>query len=1012
MAPTIHFSPEIQRALDDRYRVEREIARGGMATVYLATDRRHKRSVALKMLDADLAGALGAQRFLREIEIVAALTHPHIVPLLDSGSVDSGDDTLLYYVMPFISGESLRARLAREGVLRFEQVARITREVASALDYAHRLGVVHRDIKPENILFSDGHAVVADFGIARAMISAADPGTLTQLGMVVGTPAYMSPEQVAGDAVDGRTDQYALACVVYELLTGRPPFEAASLAAILALHLTEPPPPLRATEPLGPSVEGALERALAKDPAQRFGSAAEFADSLSKSVERAGPKPRLPAGATTQRARVPVPLTPLIGRETAVKGILNLVSRDSVRLITLHGPGGIGKTRLALEVAREALDLFPDGVFVVSLAEARDSESLHARIAQAIGLRGAAAGVRDALRAQLASSASLLLLDNFEQLAECAADLSELLAACPSLKAIVTSQVLLRVYGEHEVAVEPLDQSTAMRLFEERAVAARADFAIDDDNAAAVQAICAALDGVPLAIELAAARVKTLSPEALLPRLRQALDLLSGGARDLPPRQRTMRAAIAWSHDLLGDRERALFRRLAVFAGGVTISAARVMNLEHDAADDVDDLLNRIVEHSLLREQADQATALRYTMLRPLHAFAESALAAAGEVESAAARHAAFFRDLAIEAEPHVARGDEEWLDKLEADHENLQVAVRHLGRRGDVADALRIAVAVWRFWEARGFAREGLDSLRLVLAQDLESVPLKLRLSGLYAAGVLADSCKEYEIGREFFERHLALTRAKGDPRATAVAANNLAIILLRQGDAEAALPLFRDAVNAVKDVDPRGSALGIANIGNAERMRRNFEAARECYEEALEIFRGAGDRVNEAWALSHLGDLARDLGDVESARAQHREGLGIFTELQHKRGMSAELLELAQLAAAAEAHHEAAALLEESLACAAEIGDQRGVVRVVEAMAVNAAATGRDERALRLGGAVAGLRSKIGAPISESDRQRIERGIASAIERLPRPVSEHEWRIGLGLSMAEAVAFAAGAP
>ena len=288
--PTIHLSSDVQRALDDRCHVEREIARGGMATVYLATDRRHKRLVALKVLDADLAGALGAQRFLREIEIVAALTHPHIVPLLDSGIAENGDLSLLYYVMPFISGESLRARLASDGVISFERVARLIREVGSALDYAHRLGVVHRDIKPENILFSEGHAVVADFGIARAVINAAHPGTLTQLGMVLGTPAYMSPEQAGGDAVDGRSDQYALACVVYELLTGRPPFGGASVAAVIAQHLTSPPPPIRTAEPLAESVGEAVQRALAKDPAARFASVSDFADALTKgNVDRAVP---------------------------------------------------------------------------------------------------------------------------------------------------------------------------------------------------------------------------------------------------------------------------------------------------------------------------------------------------------------------------------------------------------------------------------------------------------------------------------------------------------------------------------------------------------------------------------------------------------------------------------------------------------------------------------------------------------------------------------------------------
>ncbi|HMH82445.1 MAG TPA: serine/threonine-protein kinase, partial [Gemmatimonadales bacterium] len=263
--------------LGDRYVIERELGRGGMATVYVAQDLRHKRQVAIKILRPDVAAAIGAERFLREIAIAARLTHPYVLPLLDSGQAAGS----LYYVMPYVRGESLRQRLAREQRLPLADALRIARELGAGLDYAHREGFVHRDVKPENVLLADGHAVIADFGIARAMCRAGGDH-VTEVGLAIGTPEYMSPEQAAGDReLDGRCDVYSLACVIFEMLAGAPPFTGPSARAIMARHLSEPPPPLRARRPDAPAaVEQALARALAKDPADRFASVAEFVTAL------------------------------------------------------------------------------------------------------------------------------------------------------------------------------------------------------------------------------------------------------------------------------------------------------------------------------------------------------------------------------------------------------------------------------------------------------------------------------------------------------------------------------------------------------------------------------------------------------------------------------------------------------------------------------------------------------------------------------------------------------------
>ncbi len=1001
-----------------------------MATVYLATDVRHGRSVALKVLDATIAGSVGADRFLREIEIAARLTHPHIVPLFDSGAASPGSDNearLLYYVMPFIAGESLRQRLERDGAMPLADVVRITREVASALDYAHRRGVVHRDIKPENVLLSEGHAVVADFGIARAVMESATDATLTQVGMIVGTPAYMSPEQATGSfELDARSDQYSLACVVFELLGGHAPFRGPTAIALLAQHATAPAPPLRTTEPVPDGVERAIHRAMSKTPGDRFPTVSAFAEAIAEGiVDAPAAAVRLPAGAAVARApRIPVPLTPLLGREHEVKTILALLQRDGARLLTLSGPGGVGKTRLALHIAAAPPANLPDGAYFVPLTEARDADALNARIAQAVGLRGVAAGSPDALRDHLRERRALLVLDNFEHLVDAASVVSSLLADCPQLKALVTSQVLLRVYGEHEVPIEPLAipdahvaprpreaaRYPAVRLFMERATAARPDFVLDESNVAAVFGICTTLDGVPLAIELAAARVKSMTPQALLPKLRLSLDALSGGARDLPTRQQTMRGAIAWCHDLLSDRERAVFRRLAMFSGGVTAASAAAVCLDGGSVDDAAEVLASLADHSLVRPQTDATGDARYVMLRPVHAFTLELLTTAGEFDVTSDRHAAYFCDLVANAEPEVVRRGEGWYDRLDAERDNLNAAMRRLTDRGAVIEALRMGVALWQFWDARSYAREGLDAMRQALAIAPQEMPLRLRLSALYAAGVLADASGDYAVGRRLFEEHLEWTRQLGDPAATSIASNNLAILLLRQGDADAAIRLLEPMLSMLRDAgDLRAFAIGTVNIGDAERARGNLAAARVRYEDAIQLLAKSGDEITLAWTQNHLAGLAREEGNQTEARERCREALRLFTGRNNKRGMAAVLIDLGEMSASEGRLPEARSLLEDALAHVADAGDQRGMLRVIEALAGVAALGGHAERAVRLAGAVAGLRDRLGTPMSDAERDNLEARVLPAIAAMEEMESARVWRDGLDMAMEQVLQYVA---
>src|SRR5438132_9741427 len=404
---------DLAEALADRYRLERLLGQGGMATVHLAEDVKHHRKVAVKVLRSDFGITLGAERFLREIEIAAALNHPHILAVHDSGEAAG----VLYYVTPYVEGKSLRDRLRRDTRLPLEEALQIAREVADALGYAHRQGVIHRDIKPENILLQSGHAVVADFGIARAIHAAegARGAVLTQPGVPIGTPDYMSPEQVAGEReLDGRCDQYAMACVLYEMLAGQPPFTGPTLESVLIRHLTAEAPRITELQPDVPKpVAAALTRALAKTPADRFSEMAAFVDAIGALEAPAGAPP-------------PAQLTSFIGRERETAAVQELL--QGTRLLTLTGAGGSGKTRLALEVASRVGAQYPDGVAWVELAPLSNPELVPHHVADALGVRRD--GIRsagDALLEALREWDALLVLDNCEHLVEACARLAEAL---------------------------------------------------------------------------------------------------------------------------------------------------------------------------------------------------------------------------------------------------------------------------------------------------------------------------------------------------------------------------------------------------------------------------------------------------------------------------------------------------------------------------------------------------------------------------------------------------------
>src|SRR6266704_707033 len=716
----------VAAALADRYRLERPLGQGGMATVHLAQDLKHRRKVAVKVVRPEFATRLGAERFRREIEIAAALNHPHILAVHDSGDAAG----LLYYVTPYVEGQSLRDLLRHDRQLPLEDALRITREVADALDYAHQRGVIHRDIKPENILFQAGHAVVADFGIARAISSAAGNESrtaLTQPGMLIGTPDYMSPEQALAEReLDGRSDQYALACVLYEMLSGRPPFTGTAAEGVLLRHLTVEAPRITDLAPSVPKpVAAALARALAKAPADRFGNMAAFVAALTA--------PEAPVGAPP-----PAQLTSFIGRERETATLQELLK--GTRLLTLTGAGGSGKTRLALEVASRLGGgaQYPDGIAWVELAPLANPELVPQHVADALGVRRD--GIRaaaDALLEALRDWKALLVLDNCEHLVEACARLAEaLLRGCPRLRILATSREALGIGGEQAWLVPALAlpaaeagkpvtravaaASEAIQLFVERTQAVRPSFELRDDNVAAIAHICRRLDGLPLAIELAAARARVLDPQQIAARLDDVFGLLTSGSRTALPHHRTLRSTIEWSYALLTEQEQILFRRLAVFAGGFTIDAVEAV-AEGGAisAGDVLDLLSGLVDKSLVLLETEALEA-RYRMLETIRQFAQERLVEAGEAAALGRRHAQFFLARAVAADPFLPVHAEGWQERLAEDVGNLRAAADWFEQdSAAVDDNLRFATALHWFWFGLGHYREGRRRIETALERS-----------------------------------------------------------------------------------------------------------------------------------------------------------------------------------------------------------------------------------------------------------------------------------------------------
>ncbi len=1169
------------------YLLQEEVGAGGMAVVFRALDERLDRPVALKILAPRLAANEDFRnRFLRESRAAAAVDDPHIIPVYEAGEASG----VLFISMRYVPGGDVRSLLRRDGPLAPARAAAIISPMASALDAAHAAGLVHRDVKLANMLLDTrpgrpDHVYLSDFGLSKSKSSS----VVTAAGLRLGTVAYMAPEQIERREVDGRTDQYALACAAFELLTGVVPFDRDQDIAVIYAHLSEPPPSLSARRPgLPPAVDDVVARGMAKTPPDRYPSCRDFAEALRQAfglpayaddgaiparAVRSGPpgadagvtRPvpvvgsqgrELPTGVVTllftdiegstlllgrlgeqyadalsaqrtimraaiarnhglelgtegdsffavfgsagdavqccvaaqqalgryewpegatvrvrmglhcgqpepyesgyvgmdvhRAARIaaaahggqvvlseaawrlaepglppgidvrdlgfhrlkdieepehiyqltgpglaegfpplkslgapsslPAPATPLVGRQADLDRLVGVLTDPQVRLVTLTGPGGVGKTRLAIEAAALLDHGFPHGVYFIALAAVQDPDVMWKTIA---GNLGAERDEAAAVTAYLRDRRLLLVLDNLEQLTAAAGVIAELLAAAPDLVVLATSRGPLHLPGEREAPVLPLPvpprvagagdvaASASVQLFVQHAGLVRPGFEVTEGNAGDIASICRRLDGLPLAIELAASRVRLLAPNALLARLGSSLPL---GAADAgrPSRQQTLRATVGWSYDLLASAAAAVLARMGVIVGGCDLDALAAVA---EPVGDPLEIVAELMDVSLVTVTEGSDGEPRIGMLGIIREFALERLAEAGELTRARLRHAEHYATFAEAAcRQLIGPGQFAALDRLEADYDNLRAALGwSLGsepadpadRDQRVAIGLRLVQALGQFWNIRGHAGEG----RWWLQQAVE---------------MAADDA--------------------GAPLARV--AHWLGMVQLQHGEFGAAVQLFERSLAIWRDLGDRdGQARELNSLGGTHRRRGDLDAARAALSECAAICREIGNQSQLAGSLTNLGQVECFDGHLERASELLREGLALRRGLADQMGAAVDLQSLSLISLLLGRAREARELQASTLDYVAGSGDTEFLLDALELAAIIAADLGEGPRAARLAGAAEAHRRQAGMPIGPEDAALLEQFLAPARAATAAQQWAAEQAAGAALTQEQAV-------
>ncbi len=898
-----------------------EIGRGGFGIVFRCTQVALGRVVAVKVLTADLQE--DRERFFREQHAMAKLTgHPNIVGVLEVGETASGRP---YLVMQYHPQGSLQDRIKRLGLLPLEEALRVGVKMAGALESAHRMDIVHRDVKPANILLTDyGEPALSDFGIAHVA-----EGFKTAAGTITGSPAFTAPEVLSGDPPGQASDIYGLGATLFAALTGHAAFERRSGEQVVAQFLRiagDPVPDLR-DRGIPEDVAAAVEKAMSREPAdrpsaialgeelQRVQSAHGFPvdEMASREGERACRAEcraaQEPARAHRPRGSLPLELTSFVGRDAELGEVRKLLSTS--RLVTLIGLGGVGKTRLARRVVAEARPDFPDGVRMIELGELHGGSLLVDVVAAGLGLRDESARpLRDILVDFLAPRRLLLVLDNCEQLIGDVAGLTQdLLGDCPHLRILATSRERLGVYNEDVVVVAPLaypdadntatldslGKLDAVTLFSERAAAAVRGFQLTEENKETIASIVSRLEGLPLAIELAAARLRAMSLDQLLERLSDRYKLLTRGSRGAPRRQQKLSWSVGWSYDLCTAAEQRLWGRLSVFAGIIELDAAKHVCGADMTEDEFLDLVTSLVDKSILI-RTESNNVVRFRLLETLREYGRLKIQQDDEYRELRRQHAEWYRRLACDAfDSWFSSRQLDWLTRIQREMPNIREAL-DFSLSEDGRAALAIVAALQPFWMCRGMLREARHWTDRALARAPRE-PTRDRVQALFSSALTMPLCGDLSEGAARAAEARALAEKTDDPVAHAGVAMADGITSIMSGDFQLAATRLEEALRTSDDPNVQVNAMLL--LGWALEFGGETRRALAWQEKALALATSRGETVYRSYALWELGIRWIQHGQSDRAEQLLREGLRFARLIDDQRNAAGCLAGLAWIAA-----------------------------------------------------------------------------------------------------------------
>ena len=740
-------------------------------------------------------------------------------------------------------------------------------------------------------------------------------------------------------------------------------------------------------------------------------------DDLERAVARRR-GPRSTRGTTT----LPIPPTSFVGRDAEIRDVTTRLRQPGTRLLTVTGPPGIGKTRLVLAAAESIAGEFADGAAFVPLAPIRDPAFVCSALAQAVGVQLSDSElVEKQLVDHLRAKHVLLVVDNFEHVLDAASVLAQILTSCPRIKLLISSRAALKIQGEHRIDLGPLDIPTpgdtpslgdrspfsALQLYTERARAANPSFHITPNNFASIVAICRRLNGLPLAIELASARANILSPPELLQRLDSQLQVLTGGPRDLPERHQTMRRAIAWSYELLNERERRLFRRLAYCAGGFSVGTAEaIAGVGDDATHSVLDDLSSLVDKSLVMAMPGDFGEVRFTMLEVVREFGLEQLVESGEFESTAELHCDYFVILLEHSYlEQVGKQQSHWFRRLEERQGNIRLAGRRIVEKGDGSRAVRFGLALWRFWE-RGHIQEGRDWLNAFLRIPALTSPNPNRAPLLFAAGRLAYRQADYGSAAAHLEESLSIARNGNDEDFTCAALTQLGHVAYALGNLSVAEQHYSESLAMRrKEGDVRTIAVTLHGLARVQRARGDYAGARELLIERLILSRAAQDAVQITMAMAGLGLIALLEGDLAEADRCYRDSLTRSLEVGDQPAVAIALLGLAFVSIARSEPRQARPLLEDSLLISREIGARHLTTLCLEGLAAMLACAGRSRQSWRLFAAVAAYRERVAIPGDPGENTLIRSFRERAAQSLDDEERDRIWASGSTMTVQNAL-------